>query len=56
MEFALLAGRSEYKLGDLVSFGSPALTRFIVGWATAFVTSLLAGALTYCACEFAALA
>jgi hypothetical protein len=44
---ALLAGRSEYKVGTVLFFGSPALTRFIVWWTTAFATSLIAGAITY---------
>jgi hypothetical protein len=53
---ALLAGRSEYTLGTVLFFGSPAFTRFIVWWTTAFVTSLLAAALTYGAREYAGLA
>ena len=42
---ALLAGKAEYKPG--LFFGSPALTRFIVWWTTAFAMSLAVGLLTY---------
>jgi hypothetical protein len=42
----LLAGKSGYKPGTTF-FGSPALTRFIVWWTTAFATSVSVGILTY---------
>jgi hypothetical protein len=43
----LFGVRSEYKPGTILFFGSPALTRFIVWWTTAFTVSLTVGALTY---------
>jgi hypothetical protein len=47
----LLGGRAEYKLGSVLFFGSPSVTRFIVWWTTAFATSLT-GVLTYGARQF----
>jgi hypothetical protein len=43
----LIIKRSEYAPGTRLFFGSPATTRFIVWWSSAFVTSLLAGVLVY---------
>jgi hypothetical protein len=46
--FVLFAGgKAEYKPGTPIFFGSPAATQFIVWWSTAFVTSLIVGAVTF---------
>jgi hypothetical protein len=43
----IIAGKAGYKPGTRLFFGSPALSRFIVWWTTAFVTSLIVGAGTF---------
>jgi hypothetical protein len=46
--FVLFAGgKAEYKPGTPIYFGSPAATRFVVWWSTAFATSLIVGAVTF---------
>jgi len=44
---SITTGKAQYKPGTRLFFGSPALSRFIVWWTTAFCVSLFFASVTY---------